>query len=95
MNERTRDTLTTTLTDGANAKQPRIAGGVRHSMRVTRLRDLVEISPDLWAPSESAEAARSSAAAAAENNAYKGDGSAQATIFKELLLASQHFRLYS
>lgn len=81
---------------GANAKQPRIAGGVRHSMRVTRLRDLVEISPDLWAPSESA-AARSSEAesAAAENNTYKGDGLAQATIFKELLLASQHFRLYS
>ena len=30
---------------------PRIAVGVRHSMRVTRLRDLVEISPDLWSPS--------------------------------------------
>ena len=59
---------------------PRIAVGVRHSMRVTRLRDLVEISPDLWSPSAVGAV---------------GDGAAQANVFKELLLASPHFRLYS
>jgi len=53
---------------------------VRHSMRVTRLRDLVEISPDLWDPQRPSDA---------------GDGLAQAEAFKELLLASQHFRVFS
>uniref|UniRef100_A0A7S0X7B6 Pyridoxal phosphate-dependent transferase n=1 Tax=Mantoniella antarctica TaxID=81844 RepID=A0A7S0X7B6_9CHLO len=78
------------VNDGQQAgnKQPRIIeGGVRHSMRVTRLRDLVEISPDLWAPSEDSGFPAPVAA--------KGDGLAQAAIFKALLLASQHFRLYS
>ena len=49
-------------------------------MRVTRLRDLVEISPDLWDPQRPSDA---------------GDGLAQAEAFKELLLASQHFRVFS
>ena len=40
---------------------------VRHSMRVTRLRDLVEISPDLWDPQRPSDA---------------GDGLAQAEAFK-------------
>ena len=74
------------VNDGANTERPRIAKGVRHSMRVKRLRDLVEISPDLWAPAD---------ATTASTAAVMGDGLAQATIFKELLLASQHFRLYS
>ena len=77
----------------ASAK-PRIAVGVRHSMRVTRLRDLVEISPDLWAPSDPEH---SDAHGLDERTAeeLRADGAAQAKIFKELLLASQHFRLYT
>lgn len=81
------------VNDSANKQPARIAGGVRHSMRVTRLRDLVEISPDLWAPWDAAMDAASRPPVAAEPS--RGDGLAQATIFKELLLASQHFRLYS
>mmetsp|Transcript_3109 Transcript_3109/g.7183 ORF Transcript_3109/g.7183 Transcript_3109/m.7183 type:complete len:793 (+) Transcript_3109:425-2803(+) len=90
---------------GADADRvPRvIAGGVRHSMRVTRLRDLVEISPDLWAPYNSSYAKEylqtsSSSGASLDmlDIAKKAeDGLAQATLFKEMLLASQHFRLYS
>jgi hypothetical protein len=80
---------------GASPK-PRIAVGVRHSMRVTRLRDLVEISPDLWAPSDpehSEEPSHGLDERTAEE--LRADGAAQAKIFKELLLASQHFRLYT
>jgi hypothetical protein len=43
---------------------------------------------NLWAPSDASAAAPRPAASL-------GDGLAQATLFKELLLASQHFRLYS
>ena len=78
------------------APKPRIAVGVRHSMRVTRLRDLVEISPDLWAPSDpehSEEPSHGLDERTAEE--LRADGAAQAKIFKELLLASQHFRLYT
>ena len=70
-------------------RQGKIQVGVRHSMRVTRLRDIVEVSPDLWEPAES------SAAVPTSKQAKRGDGLTQATIFKELLLASKHFRLYS
>ena len=78
------------------APKPRIAVGVRHSMRVTRLRDLVEISPDLWAPSDpehSEEPSHGLDERTAEE--LRADGAAQAKIFKELLLASRHFRLYT
>ena len=76
------------------APKPRIAVGVRHSMRLTRLRDLVEISPDLWAPSDPEH---SDAHGLDERTAeeLRADGAAQAKIFKELLLASRHFRLYT
>ena len=67
--------------------ESKIQVGVRHSMRVTRLRDIVEVSPDLWGPTESSTVP--------SNKARLGDGLTQATIFKELLLASKHFRLYS
>lgn len=67
--------------------ESKIQVGVRHSMRVTRLRDIVEVSPDLWGPTESSTVTI--------NKARRGDGLTQATIFKELLLASKHFRLYS
>ena len=72
----------------------RLAFGTR--MRVTRLRDLVEISPDLWAPSDpehSEEPSHGLDERTAEE--LRADGAAQAKIFKELLLASQHFRLYT
>jgi hypothetical protein len=49
------------------ARTRRIVEGVRHSMRVTRLRDLVEISPDLWA-----------GPGAARGPGTTGDGQAQA-----------------
>ena len=80
---------------GASPK-PRIAVGVRHSMRVTRLRDLVEISPDLWAPSDP-EHGEEPSHGLDERTAeeFRADGAAQAKIFKELLLASRHFRLYT
>ena len=67
--------------------ESKIQVGVRHSMRVTRLRDIVEVSPDLWGPTESSTVPN--------KKATRGDGLTQATIFKELLLASKHFRLYS
>ena len=80
------------------APKPRIAVGVRHSMRVTRLRDLVEISPDLWAPSDpehSEDPKPSHGLDERTAEELRADGAAQAKIFKELLLASQHFRLYT
>ena len=82
--------------DGASADKPRIAVGVRHSMRVTRMRDLVEISPDLWAPSDpesDGEDSHDIDERSAEE--LRADGAAQAKIFKELLVASQHFRLFA
>ena len=78
------------------APKPCIAVGVRHSMRVTRLRDLVEISPDLWAPSDP-EHGEEPMHGLGERSAeeLRADGAAQAKIFKELLLASRNFRLYT
>jgi hypothetical protein len=77
------------------ADKPRIAVGVRHSMRVTRLRDLVEISPDLWAPSDP-DSDDHDEHDVDERTAeeLRADGAAQVKIFKELLVASQHFRLF-
>ena len=82
--------------DPGAARKPCIAVGVRHSMRVTRLRDLVEISPDLWAPSDP-EHGEEPSHGLDERTAeeFRADGAAQAKIFKELLLASRHFRLYT
>ena len=52
--------------------ESKIQVGVRHSMRVTRLRDIVEVSPDLWGPTESSTVP--------SNKARLGDGLTQATI---------------
>jgi len=75
-------------------EKPRIAVGVRHDLRVTRLRDLLEISPDLWAPPHP-EPRDDHGLDARTAEELRSDGAAQAQVFKELLLASQHFRLYT
>ena len=56
----------------------------RESLRVTRLRDLVEISPHVWE-----EYSDHSPGSVSEL------GSKQGQVFKELLLESPHFRVYS